>query len=31
MKEVVAKHQHVPVEAWFFTEVAGRRTSSLNW
>jgi hypothetical protein len=26
MKEVVAKLQHVPVDAWFFTGVAFRET-----
>ena len=30
MKEVVAKHQHVPVAAWFFTDVAGSETIVVN-
>jgi hypothetical protein len=30
MKEVVAKHQQVPVADWFFTGVAGRETTVVN-
>ena len=31
MKEVVAKHQHVPVDAWFLTGVTLILATSVNW
>jgi hypothetical protein len=30
MKEAVAKHQHVPLEAWFLTGVASWDTTVVN-